>query len=315
MKLRVIDLDGSITAQATLLERSRWQIMPSQRWGPFVRLACGFGTFRRFEADLKASLDNDKELQQPTITLYGSGDFHHVSLALIRRLQTPINLLVLDNHPDWMRGVPFLHCGTWLYHAAHLPRVERIFHVGGDVDFDNYYRPLAPWPLLQSGKLSVVPGVRRFVRGRWARVPNDPVRSLDSDGQSLVRIAEIARSFETELAKRPLYVSLDKDVMTPGDATVNWDSGHLTLAEVQMLLESFIKAARGNLAGMDITGDWSQVKLRGILRQSMHLTMHPELSVDPAEATRRNEATNLKLLETVEGALRDTASALLSTVC
>jgi len=75
---------------------------------------------------------------EPHMTFYGSGDFHHVSLALLRRLREPFNLLVLDNHPDWMRGVPFLHCGTWLRHASLLPMGAAHLPLGGEVDFRQF---------------------------------------------------------------------------------------------------------------------------------------------------------------------------------
>src|SRR5207248_9121440 len=158
MRLRVLDLDGSLPVQPDLMARFRPAVFAARQWGPSVRLACSFGRFRRFEQKLAALFQTTNETE-PTLTFYGSGDFHHVSLALVRRLSIPINLLVLDNHPDWMRGVPFLHCGTWLYHAARLPHVARIIHVGGDVDFDNAFRWLAPWRLLRSGKINVVPSV------------------------------------------------------------------------------------------------------------------------------------------------------------
>src|SRR5262249_33304584 len=140
-----------------------------------IRLACSFRRFRLFEKAL-AELFGTETDTRPALTLCGSGDFHHVGLALLRRQTRPFNLLVLDNHPDWMRGVPFLHCGTWLYHAAQLPLVRHIFHVGGDVDFDNYYRWMAPWHLLRSGKITVLPAVRRFRRGPWAQIANEPLR-------------------------------------------------------------------------------------------------------------------------------------------
>src|SRR5205085_8703257 len=139
-------------------------------WGPRLRLASAFGRFRRFGRFVAASLGS--AAGDPAVTLYGSGDFHHVSLALLQLQTGPFNLLVLDNHPDWMRGVPFLHCGTWLHHAARLPLLGRIFHAGGDVDFDNYYQWMAPWKLLGSGKITVLPGLRRFKRKQWSTVPN-----------------------------------------------------------------------------------------------------------------------------------------------
>jgi hypothetical protein len=70
-------------------------------------MACRLGKFARFERALAGFLGSDTD-REPALTLFGSGDFHHVSLALLRRLQQPFNLLVIDKHPDWMRAIPFL---------------------------------------------------------------------------------------------------------------------------------------------------------------------------------------------------------------
>jgi hypothetical protein len=302
MEIRILDLDGSVAQQEQLCGRYHPRILALDPWGPHIRLACGFGRFRRFEKELDTLFSQECEAA-PTVTFYGSGDFHHVSLALIRRLPNPINLLVLDNHPDWMRGIPFLHCGTWLYHAARLPQVQHIFHVGGDVDFDNYYRPLAPWRLLRSGKITVFPALRRFTRGAWAGVPNQPIRTEPHQEAASERIDDLLRPYQAELAARPLYISLDKDVMVATEAAVNWDSGHLMLTEVQIILTAFLESARGKVAGMDIIGDWSPVKVSGMLRHWMDLTMHPRLSVDADLARRRNQQMNLRLLEGLSAAV------------
>jgi hypothetical protein len=98
-------------------------------------------------------------------------------------------------------------------------------------------------------------------------------------------------------ASRPLYISVDKDVLIEADAAVNWDSGHLHLAEARAVLSAFVGAAGGRLAGMDVIGDWSPVRLRGPLRHVLHWSEHPPLPVDPVEASRRNERANLALLE------------------
>jgi hypothetical protein len=253
-------------------------------------MACGFARFRGFERALTECAGQSSDAE-PHLTFYGSGDFHHVSLALVRRVAVPFNLLIVDNHPDWMRGIPFLHCGTWVYHAARLPMLRRIFHVGGDVDFDNAYRWVAPWSLLTKGKLAVFPAVRRFKRGKWAGVGNEPIR-----GNELRRLLG---PFRDDLLRYPLYISLDKDVMVSADAVVNWDSGHLRLAEVQEVLRTFLEAANGQLAGMDIVGDWSPVCVRGLLRHVLHRTEHPSLEIDPEGARARNEQTNLRLLQTL----------------
>ncbi|MFL5329705.1 MAG: hypothetical protein ACJ8C4_12400, partial [Gemmataceae bacterium] len=100
-----------------------------------------------------------------------------MSLALLRRVIVPCNVLVLDLHPDWVRGVPFMHCGTWLAHALRLPHVHRVFHVGGDMDFDNRFRHFAPWRDLESGRLKVWPARRKYEVGKWRLTRCEPLHS------------------------------------------------------------------------------------------------------------------------------------------
>jgi arginase family enzyme len=298
MQARVLDLDGSIARQTQLLRRSGAVILRLQEWGRSLRLACLHGTLARFEKQLAQFIGSSSD-DRPFLTFLGSGDFHHVSLALLRRLTGPFNLLVIDNHPDWMRGIPFLHCGTWLYHAAQLPNVQRIFHLGGGVDFDNAYRWLAPWPMIRSGKIVAAPARRCFQGRCWDRIAHRPLRRYPDEPAEPRTLSEWLTPYRAELAAWPLYISLDKDVLTAAEAVVNWDSGHLTEAEVMAILSAFIDAADGELAGMDVVGDWSPVRLRGWTQRLLHWTEHPPLTIDANEATRRNQALNLRLLECV----------------
>ncbi len=299
MRARILDLDAGLTQQSNLLQQLRPEVIPLTDWGPLVRLACRFGRFRQFEDELSRRMPDPNE---PSLTFIGSGDFHHVSLALLRKIPTPFNLLVIDNHPDWMHSIPFMHCGTWLYHAARLPNVRRIYHVGGDVDFDNEWRLCAPYRFLRDGKIVVFPGIRRYDTGEWPRIRHAPVRSEAKSPVTLERMEHLLRPFEPGLAHWPLYVSLDKDVMQTREAVVNWDSGHLTLNEVQKILRAFFTAAHSQLVGMDVVGDWSPVRCQGLFRRFLNWMEHPALNVDPVEARLTNERTNLALVHTVMGA-------------
>lgn len=303
MQVRILNLDGALLPQSELRSRYSPDVFDVESWGPRIRLACDFMRFGYFEQDLQQRLGNG-HTQSPAITFYGSGDFHHVSLALVRRLPGPFNLLVLDKHPDWMRRVPFLHCGTWLYHAARLPQVRRIFHVGGDVDFDNFYRVLAPWKMLERGKIVVLPAVRKYSAGRWATLPNTPLRDPPQAPVRPAMLRDWLIPYRDELAQVPLYISLDKDVMVPADAVVNWDSGHLSMGEVQDVLTAFVQAARGELAGMDVVGDWSPVDVAGWFRWMFHMTMHPTLEVKAPAANDVNQRGNLAVMETVLNAMQ-----------
>lgn len=298
MAVRILDLDGGLTLQKGL-RAYQPQIVPLRDWGPKIRLACSRSRFAGFERELTSRIGSAYD-SEPTLTLYGSGDFHHVSLALLRRLEGPFNLLVLDKHPDWMRGLPFVHCGEWLAEALHLPGLRKVFHLGGELDFDNFYRWLAPWPDLRSGRIVVLPAVRHFHGRAWQRVPHEPLRKHPTLPTDASRIEALLTPHRDELARCPLYITLDKDVMIARDAVVNWDSGLLHLKEVETILQMIHDLIGNSCVGMDIVGDWSPVQVQGWFRKWWHLTEHLPLEVDPTLACRRNEAVNLSLLTCLE---------------
>lgn len=289
-RIRIVDLDGSLAPQADLFAAAPAEWVPAADWGPRIRLACGFAAFDRF----RHWLDDALPAGDPCVTFYGSGDFHHVTLALLGRIREPFNLLVLDKHPDWMRGIPFLHCGTWLGHALRSPYLRRVFHCGGETDFDNGYRWLAPWPEIAGGRFVILPARRRFTVGRWKHAEVHP---LTADGIPPVDVVRSAlEPHRDELRRFPLYISVDKDVLTAQDAAVNWDSGHLRLDDALGILETFLAAADGRLVGGDVLGDWSPVRLGRPLNRLCSRVDHPSPDVDPADAARRNRWANATLL-------------------
>jgi hypothetical protein len=293
-RVQILDLDGSLIDQAPWLRQWPLQSVPANPWGPDIRLAGSFRAFDRFARWLDAQLP----VPGPGVTLYGSGDFHHVTLAFLRRLREPFHLLVLDKHPDWMRGIPFLHCGTWLRHALRLPGLQRVFHCGGVADFDNAYRHLAPWPEIRAGRVLVFPAERRFAAG-WTGIEQNPLRG--AGGSLGERLRQALAPHASELARFPLYISIDKDVLVAEDAAVNWDSGCLRLEEACEVLATFLELAGGRWLGADLLGDWSSVRLGHWLNRLNHRLDHPSPETDLVEAAERNGRANQALLEVLLG--------------
>ena len=56
---------------------------------------------------------------------------------------------------------------------------------------------------------------------------------------------------------------------------------------------------RRHLAGMDVVGDWSRVRMHWGLRTLCHWTEHPTLSVNPSVAARINQGMNLAIVRHV----------------
>jgi hypothetical protein len=152
--------------------------------------------------------------------------------------------------------------------------------------------------------------VRRYRGGAWDQVPHEPLRPAPDERLTHDRLEMLLQPHRDELEQWPLYVSLDKDVMQSREAVVNWDSGHLELEEVQTILDVFRDWSQDQLAGMDIVGDWSPVRLHGLFRRMFHLTEHPALSVTPGDARRCNERTNQMLLTASGAELQPTATAV-----
>jgi hypothetical protein len=294
--LRVLDLDGSLPPQGPLRDGEPAPPVPLRTWGPRIRMACGLRAYRAFADEVAGRLGGG---DRPPLVLFGSGDFHHVTLALLARLARPFNLLVLDKHPDWVRGVPFLHCGTWLARALRLPHLGRVFHVGGDLDFDNHYAAFAPWRELRSGRIRVLPARRRFRGFGWGRVPHDLLLA-ESGGPVADRLERLIDSDRADLAVRPLYVTIDKDVLAAEEAAVNWDSGYLRLVDVLAVLDVFGRAAGGRFAGADLLGDWSPVRTAGWARRLLDLGEHPAVRVQAADAATRNGRANRALVARLE---------------
>ncbi len=289
----VLNLDELPGAQAAL---ARLPQIDLQNWGPRVRLACSYGQFDSFQHDLTAAMER-MATKSPRLIFAGSGDFHHVSLALLRRIAEPVNLLVIDKHPDWVGPLPIMHCGGWVLHAARGPFIHRIFHLGGRLDFDNFYRHFAPWSMLRTKKIVVFPATDQYDRGQWKSITHQALRPSPQEPFTHARLEELLAPWREELSSRPLYISLDKDVLNANEAVVNWDSGVLTLAEVCDIINFFARACDYRLAGADIVGDYSPCRVRRALRRVFHWVEHPKLSIDLARSREINSETNKVLLE------------------
>src|SRR5277367_5650351 len=97
-------------------------------------------------------------------TLFGSGDFHHLSAVWMRQFQEPFTLLSFDNHPDWDIRPPRWSCGAWINRALENPRIADI-GIWGCGNFECNF----PWRLLgnrraaQTARLLVYPWKREGV--------------------------------------------------------------------------------------------------------------------------------------------------------
>lgn len=247
----VLDFDHSVKLLSS--GEVRWDLAA---WQEAVRFGCS----RRVYAALEGMLQ--ERLQEPHHGVFlGSGDFHHLSFFLLkeaaRRHQLPpcsLDVIVLDNHPDNMRYPFGIHCGSWVSHAAQLACVRAVHVVGitsNDIAvahaWENRLAPLWKRKLVY---WSV------GVRAEW-------LSCLGRGGQARTFASADALVKELEHTIREagrLYLSIDKDVLSPETVHTDWDQGVFTLEHVQRiacLCADDMEKQQSRLVGFDVTGECS----------------------------------------------------------
>jgi hypothetical protein len=145
---------------------------------------------------------------------------------------------------------------------------------------------------------------------KWNEVPQIPLRPNWHRAVSKERVKKLLAPYAEVLAKYPLYITLDKDVMTRDYCLQNWNSGVLLRDEVFTVIEVLIEMSGGRLLAVDITGDFSKVKTHGVYRSYLHSHQHSdsENNIDQDKASQLNQETNKRLLKHLHSIINSVSS-------
>ena len=258
-----------------------------------IRFGCRMSVLRALGPELAPELD-----AHAPITFLGSGDYHHLTYLLIERLRslgTSIQVVVFDNHPDNMRYLFGIHCGSWVWHVSRLPFVARVHVVGitsKDVEGGHLWENhLAS---LYSGKVRYWCVQRNLRAMRYVGIRH---------GQSFPSVASMLAQFSATLtaAPEPVYLSIDKDVLAHDVVETNWDQGVMRLEE----LISSIDMMRGKLVAADVTGDVSSYRYQSRFKRLLSgLDGQPHIPDQTlGEWQARHQQVNQQLLSLLRGTI------------
>jgi len=298
----IFDLDGSVVSQPRLLSRlgDRVETVDMRALGPSVRCLP-----TKQAAD---ELDRVVASVQPRqLSFFGSGDFHHVTDSVLKRLTEPVSLIVFDHHSDWI-GWSIFPCGAWLIEALKLPNVERIVSIGvGSTSIAGWKVCHGPVKEIFSGRIEFYPRDCKSSRclGRRSGSPACAVVKprLFSTDIYWKTIAEtdwraLISGIVDGLPTSKVYISIDKDCLNTDHAFTNWDAGPLTLSQ---LVEAIaILKERKEVVGVDICGEYSEVKVENPFLQGLAHRFHPKIPLPSAQDLEKNEDTNIALLEALQ---------------
>lgn len=146
-----------------------------------------------------------------------SGNYHHFSFLYTSFIKEPFHLVVFDNHTDMQESAfgSILSCGSWILEAIEKnPNLNKVIMIGVKEE----YRKACPYQ-------------------------ND---------KRVLFLSNVEEADE-EILDLPIYLSIDKDVLSEEDFICDWDQGEMRLSKLLSELK-FLKE-RANLLGIDVCGE------------------------------------------------------------
>ena len=197
------------------------------------------------------------------IHFFDNGNYHYMSKIWTGMVQEPFSLVVFDHHPDMQepRFGNILSCGGW---------VKKVLDENKFIDN------------------VVIIGVADHLAEEIT--PHDKVTFIrESEIISLSSLVPSAGSGQASRLSSNLYISIDKDALSPAHAATNWDQGSLSLEHMKAIISEIAKDRK--IIGVDICGE----RARDFAGDEQH-------SVQAADAL--NDRTNRELVEFLQNFLQ-----------
>ncbi|OWV23999.1 hypothetical protein B7982_06120 [Fibrobacter sp. UWB2] len=171
---------------------------------------------------------------QPSIHFFDNGNYHYMSKLWTDRVQEPFTLIVFDHHPDMQppRFGGILSCGGWVKEVLDNNKfIQSVIIIGVKDELVETVRE----ELSQSGEANILEKVTFIKESELSTLPS------------------IICSDSVNVFSSNLYISIDKDALSPSYAVTNWDQGSLMLDALKDCITTL--ASGRKILGIDICGE------------------------------------------------------------
>lgn len=226
--------------------------IPLEEWQDSIRYHCQWKKFHELEAMLAP------EIPKYNFYFLGHGDFHHLTYLIIKNIKiSNLNVVVFDNHCDNMFLPVGIHCASWVSHVAKLDHVSKVIIYGmnsNDLNGINLFQN--NFKLMRAHKiyyrtLRNIPKCAKFLSGNAINLISKQKDSL------LEKIKNDMAQFDG-----PIYLSIDKDVLSKEELLTGWDQGQLSTATI---LQS-INSLKSKIIAADVVGDLSFYRFNSLFK-------------------------------------------------
>lgn len=192
------------------------------------------------------------------IHFFDNGNYHYMSKIWTDMVQEPFSLVVFDHHPDMQepRFGNILSCGGWVKKVLEANKfIDNVVIIGvADHLVDEIRAELS-----QTGDTSTLDKVT-FIKESEIRETGSPTSfsrtptSFSRTPSSFSRMRESLRTpTESGMTEGRIYLSIDKDALSPAYAATNWDQGSLDVAALKEIITGL--ATSHKIIGVDICGE------------------------------------------------------------
>ena len=168
------------------------------------------------------------------IHFFDNGNYHYMSKLWTDRVQEPFTLIVFDHHPDMQppRFGGILSCGGWVKEVLDNNKfIQNAIIIGVKDELVETVRE----ELSQSGEANILEKVTFIKESELSTLPS------------------IICSDSVNVLSPNLYISIDKDALSPTYAATNWDQGSLTIDALKECIASLTTGRK--ILGVDICGE------------------------------------------------------------
>ncbi len=169
-----------------------------------------------------------------------SGNYHYISYLWLQQIQEPFCLIYFDNHPDMKPSLfeELLSCGGWVREALHkCTLLQHVLCIGVD-------EKLLTEEMKQEEKVTFI--TRQQIKKPGEGGELDAVEDL---------CEQISAQLKEKVKRLPVYLSVDKDVLSKDVVRTNWEQGSMTEEMLFTALAVIFKETE--VIGMDICGEES----------------------------------------------------------
>lgn len=163
-------------------------------------------------------------ISRSAIHFLGNGNFHYLTLPLLQNYVQPFSLIVFDHHNDAgkLDFEGFTSCGSWINDAFQLvPSMKKVFILGDGEDNNKE--------------------MTQEVKDKITIIPEKELHPL--------KLQLVTKLIPT----KEIYLSIDRDILSPREVQTNWDQGNVSLEELIDYIT--ILSKNHSVIGADICGD------------------------------------------------------------